>query len=310
MKKLSELVAFAKGIQKLELDDSSVKSSLDDIFGELKSYSGPDYTELEESASQLKTTINQFVKEFDRYKDTVLLDVSEQEKEYFLLSYTIYEEQECDTEEWILNRKNSASINTAEEYSKRILMYDSWKFPGLYIRPKRDQFVNNMISCDPLYIADHTAGLLEPVKQSWTKQFQSRIRYKTIQDSDPQIFKQFPENQFGLIVATDFFDFKPLEIVQKYLHEFDTILRPGGVVIMTYNNCDMPGPVRNVENYFNTYVPGKLLQSIIEGIGYEVLYANESASGTNWIEFKKPGKVQSLRGGQELAQIKDSRLDN
>jgi hypothetical protein len=311
MKKLSEIVGFAKGIQNLSLDESKKQLSADltDIISKIKNYGG-NYLELEKLGNQLVNDIIKFDEKFTTYKDDVFYDITEQEKDYFQKSYSLYKDTQNDSDEWILNRKNPLTEDNTEDYTTRIALHSSWKFPGLYIRPKADKIISEMTACDPLYIADHTVGLLESVKDLWTPQYQSRLRYNTINDQDDNIFKNFPENQLGLIVATEFFNFKPLEIIQKYIEQFDTILRPGGVVMFTYNNCDLPGPVRNVENAFNTYTPGRLLQRIIEGKGYEILYANESPNGFNWIEYKKPGKFDSLKGGQALAQIKDSRLDN
>ena len=312
MKKLSEKVSFLRSIQEMSLEDSRehLSSDLQDIFGKLQNFSGHSDDNLEDLANKILKDINTFDQKFNIYKDTVLDTIAEQEKTYFQKSYSLYEDMKNDSDEWILSRSNTLTVDNSNDYLAHVESYTSWKYPALYIRPGLDDYVKKMTACDPLYIVDHTHGLLEPSKSLWSDQYQTRVRYKTISDDLDEIFKDFPKNQLGLIVATNFFNFKPLEVIQKYILEFNDLLRPGGVVVFTYNNCDLPGPVRNVENAFNTYTPGRLLQRIIEGYGFEVIYSNQSPNGYNWFEFRKPGNYKSLRGGQALAQIKDSRLDN
>jgi len=310
MKKLSELVAFSQNIKALYTDDSAFRLSLTNIVDDFKEFAKYDYSKIDELSTQVFKLIDEINKEIAQQRARVHSDIESNEKDYFLQSYKIYEESIYDTSNWILSRHECHFHDTTYELNSRIKLYTDWKFPGVYIRPAADSLVDSMITCDPLYILDHSVDLLEPVKNRWNSMFQSRVRYKTINDDSEHILKDLPAEQIGLIVATGFFDYKPLEIIQKYLEEFKKVLRPGGVVVLTYNNCDMAGSVRNVENFYNTYVPGRLLQRIVEGLGFEVLYANEDPSGINWIEFKTPGEIASVRGGQALAQIKDSRLDN
>jgi SAM-dependent methyltransferase len=106
------------------------------------------------------------------------------------------------------------------------------------------------------------------------------------------------------VLITDFFDYKPLEIIKKYLLELLNVLRPGGVIMFTYNNCELPEAIKNVELRLSSYLPKRYIIPFIESIGYEVLYSNNK-NNISWVEIKKEGTMTSLRGGQALAQIKD-----
>jgi hypothetical protein len=46
-----------------------------------------------------------------------------------------------------------------------------------------------------------------------------------------------------------------------------------------------------------------LIRNHIKHIGYQLTYEYNTQSGTTWIEIKKPGTLDSLRGGQALAGI-------
>jgi len=304
--KLSNLVAYQKNVG--EYDISSLKDlsaeSLDTLVNKLKSLDiNEDYQKINDIRENIINSICDLETELFNYKEKILKHVKDSEPEYFRQSYDIYSEMHNDTPDYILDRENKLTVDNTKDFQDRINLYSSWKHAGLYIRPGKNQYIDYMTSCDPLYIADEHLDLLDPVKRLWNKEYQSRLRYKIISDDSEQIFRDLPKNQIGFVVATNFFDYKPFEVIKKYLIEFQQLLKPGGVVIFTYNNCDMPGPIRNVENMFNCYTPGRLLKDFIIGLDYELLYSVESPSGLNWVEIKKPGKLTSMRGGQALAKI-------
>jgi hypothetical protein len=58
-----------------------------------------------------------------------------------------------------------------------------------------------------------------------------------------------------------------------------------------------------VENHFACYTPGRLIRQYIKDTGYEITYEYQVQTETTWLEIKKPGVIDSLRGGQALASI-------
>jgi SAM-dependent methyltransferase len=183
-------------------------------------------------------------------------------------------------------------------------MHCSWEQPGLIIRPGLADIIDPMIALDPLYIMDENLLLLDHVKSLWNEIYQSRIRYGIIDDQSNDIFKNLPKSQFGFVLVNDFFNYKPFDIIKKYTQEIYGLLKPGGSMIFTYNNCDYANAVRNFENLLYTYTPGSLIIKMLEFIGFEVTTTfSDSNDNTNWIEVKKPGKLSTLRGGQCLGKI-------
>ena len=104
-------------------------------------------------------------------------------------------------------------------------------------------------------------------------------------------------------MAYNFFEFKPFEIMKRYFVEIFTKLKPGGVLAMTFNDCDRDKGVMLVENHFCCYTPGCLVKELAKSLGFEIEFEWSDQGSTTWIEFKKPGHRQSLRGGQALAKI-------
>jgi hypothetical protein len=75
-----------------------------------------------------------------------------------------------------------------------------------------------------------------------------------------------------LIVAVDYFNFRPLRLIEKVsCWNVAHALRPGGVAIFTFNNCDYPIGVDNFQNLYYTYTPGHLVKDACTNIGFKIL---------------------------------------
>ena len=72
---------------------------------------------------------------------------------------------------------------------------------------------------------------------------------------------------------------------------------------MTYNNCDRAHGVALAEKAWMTYTPKRLVVAAAENVGLEYISDYDAAGDVSWIEFTKPGEVETLRGGQSLAKI-------
>jgi hypothetical protein len=101
----------------------------------------------------------------------------------------------------------------------------------------------------------------------------------------------------------NFFNHKPFELIKLYLTEIYQKLKPGGTLIMTFNDCDRYKAVMMVEQFYAAYTPGIMLRSWAEHVGFEETFSYHNDGSWTWIEFRKPGELTSLRGGQALAKI-------
>ena len=72
---------------------------------------------------------------------------------------------------------------------------------------------------------------------------------------------------------------------------------------MTFNDCDRSSAVLHVESMFCTYTPGYLIYELANTIGYEIEFVWHDNREITWVEFKKPGQLETLKGGQTLAKI-------
>jgi hypothetical protein len=121
--------------------------------------------------------------------------------------------------------------------------------------------------------------------------------------ADGPVLGKLPNNQFGAIFAYHYFNHKPMPIICKFLNEFYEKLRPGGSVIMTYNNCDLAHGVIRSEHVWMLYTPRRLIEQHAVSIGFELTEAYDGKGDVSWLEFRKPGDIASIRGGQTLAKV-------
>lgn len=261
--------------------------------------------ELHDNLQDIETRINNFHRTLEHLGDQVDNAIRKQEPDYYRESLCRYEEEMCfETTEYILNRRLAADPETLDQLETNLRNYTDWRLPGLIIRPGRDNFIEHMVPLDPLYLVDHDMDLLTPSIKNFTPEYQQRLRPYVVKETPAQPFlNELPTNQFGLIFAYNFFNFKPIEIIQRYLEEGLTKLRPGGVFMFTFNDCDFETGVGSAEHAFQCYTPGSAIKNIADNLGYEFVYEYKKNLPVSWLEFKKPGIIKTNRGGQSLSKV-------
>jgi hypothetical protein len=112
-----------------------------------------------------------------------------------------------------------------------------------------------------------------------------------------------PDQQIGFCLVYNYLDYRPFELVKIYLEEIYQKLLPGGVLAMTFNDCDRYQAMQAVEQGITGYTPGSLVRGWANYLGFEEIFCHQTGSPSVWIEFQKSGQLTSLRGGQSLAKI-------
>lgn len=262
---------------------------------------------LKKENESIRNSFARIRNELQDFRNYIEHHITRLEKEYYPLSETIYHQSLDDSAEYILQRcadsQTFINVEVTELFLSRVGLYNNWKYPGMQIRPFDGKFTEVIKACDPLYLVDTDDNLFQEVKKNWSPQYQNRICYYTINDKASAPLKELPTGQFGFILAVDFFNFKSLTAIDRYLQEFWKKLRPGGVAMFTYNNCDLPYGVKNVENKFACYTPATAIINHAEEIGFQILKEFNPIEHASWLEIKKPGELTSIRGGQTLAEI-------
>jgi hypothetical protein len=260
---------------------------------------------LDQDFANIKNGIEGFSSTLDQLRQRLLDEVTSQEPEYFRESLRLFNhDMPHETNLYILNRRLAIDDESNILLRSHLRNISDWRVPGMILRPGRENFIEDMVPLDPLYLVDHHEELFEPSVANFTPEYQRRLRQYVVSDRTHEAyFTKLPQGQFGLIFAYNFFNFKPIEIIRQYITELFGLMRPGGTLIMTYNNCDRAQGVGLVERGFMCYTPKKLIVAHAESVGFECDFEHDGAGDVSWLEFRKPGEITSLRGGQTLAKI-------
>lgn len=309
--KLSELVNYYNQLKAVSVIPvfTSVNHELDKINFLLKNQT----IQLTELVTQLHSKEQILTQSFEQYeqaltqiKTEVKQLIAEAEKPWFAESYRLYdEEMQNETVADIQNRTTtSLSEDTKNFYLARISKYNSWKHSAMNIRPGFEPYLGDMVGCDPLYVVDVKHELLTPAITQYNDNYQQRLRpYVVSEREDKEILHELPDAQFGFIFAYNFFNFRPFEVIRRYFQEMYKKLQPGGVLVLTFNDCDQDKAVMLVEQHFCCYTPGYLVLDLAKSIGFEPILVWNNGGPSTWLELRKPGDFVSLRGGQSLAKI-------
>ena len=308
--KLSELVAYRNQLNRLSINEARTCTDLDiGVIKHLVNSKDFDPNNIKDQMhvkhQEIHTKFDEFVRLIDQAKQEAQQQIDIKEQYWLQETHRLYsEEMVHDSDEHILNRRPNLSEEQNNIIRARIKNFSNNLYSGMIIRPGLETFIQDMVSFDPLYLVDHSDAMLFPSTFEFPEQYRRRLRPYIVKEYDSaNILDRLPNNQFGICLAYNFFDFKPMSVIEQYLREIFDKLKPGGRLMMTFNDCDNEKAVRLAEQYYACYTPGKMVKSVAEQIGYEIYFIWNDGSPSTWMELQKPGTLTTLRGGQALAKI-------
>jgi hypothetical protein len=324
MEPLSELVRYYNRL--CALTSTTSKQLTDVELQKITSLTADDG--LEDLQATILKSFDHFETAFDQVKRKVKDQISQEERSYFVESYRAHEENRGYRYEWLKAPHPSDSIeiqeanlrmhiedilnthlpvvdDTVEIIMARIMRHSSWKNTTMVIRPGNEPWLAKLVSNDPIYLVDENYDLLAASMEQFNEMYQRRLRTYVIREDqeDEDILWQLPDNQFGMVLAWNYFNNRPFEIIRRYLKELYDKIQPGGSLLMTFNDCDRWQGVKATETGVGLYTPGSLVRGYAELLGFKEEFTYNDNGPWTWIEFVKPGTRETLRGGQALAKI-------
>ena len=251
---------------------------------QLESYS----KNLEQNLSSITAGVDEFSNTLAQLKQRLQHLVVQYEPQYFIESKRVFDhEMPFESNDYILNRRLSIDQDSNILLRSHLRNLSDWRIQGMIIRPATASFIEDLVPMDPLYLVDQHQDLIKPSVLKFTPEYQRRLREYVINDwADGPILGQLPDNQFGAIFAYHYFNHKPIPVICQYLEEFYQKLRPGGSVIMTYNNCDLAHGVIRAEHTWMLYTPRRLIEQHAINLGFELIEAYDGKGDVSWLEFK------------------------
>lgn len=307
--KLSELVAYRERLVNLRPRSSAdilrqefgpalhEAESCDIQFADLTDSLRHSYHGIIDSMEGFHQIIDHMLQEIDQ-------SINDMQPGYFAESYKLYQDAMAyDSNDHILNRRFNLQSSALDFIRARIRSFGDWHWPAMIIRPGLEDWIQDLVACDPLYLVDKDYDLLQPAMDRFNVEYQRRLRRYVIDEANQPMMADLPQSQFGFVLAYNLLNYKPLEILKFYLGSVYGCLRPGGVFAFTINDCDKPGGVALAERYYMSYTPASIAKSLAAAVGYTIRQIYHIDSSNTWIELQKPGETRSLRAGQALAQI-------
>ena len=316
--KLSELVAFRSALEQYDFHTDSrllvkkvleAKADIDhhqdtQINQLIRFRQGVYQDELEQDLTKVEQSLNDLIGNFDYYKQQIDALITEREEEYIKQSENMYIRDELPAGiDTIQSRQLTMDDLSTRQFYDRVKQLSDWRYPGMIIRPQEKALVEDMASSDPLYLVDIDQVMLEPRLKEMNDIYRHRVRPYGIGKYLPKQrqFDKLPKDQFGLIVIWNTLNNMPLSMCEQTLKQIFDLLRPGGTCLFTYNDCNNAHNVRNFENNYRQFTPGKRLASIIEQLGYHIDYRTNTIHG--WMEISRSGELATIKGGQSLARV-------
>ena len=306
--KLSQLINYRNQLRALDLAPMkhNVQHNIDHVLNLASGHPGGTqefWLQLERHSQQVSRSVGDFEQQIDHLAQDIDQLITTAETPYFLRSYDLYAELSNETLADVVNRQ-SAPSSSVDYIRSRVQRLNTWQYPAMILRPGNETFINDMVACDPLYLVDLKHELLTPALDRYNDTYQRRLRTYVIDEQGPDtMLHQLPDQQFGMILAYNYFNFRPFEVIRQWFTELLTKLKPGGMLLVTFNDCDNDKAVMLVEQNYCCYTPGHMIKQLAQTVGYEIQHEWSDQGPSTWLELQRPGTLTSLRGGQGLAKI-------
>ena len=235
--------------------------------------------------------------------------ISQQEKNLKRESFDRYAAQTIHRSEpdILANKLFYINEELKEDLKFRLKGYSNWKYAAAILRPAGEELINEIVDCDPLYLVDQSPNLVVPAMNQFNPLYKERlaVRVSTENFSNQPFLECLPEAQLGLVLAVNFFNHQPMQIIEQYFKEIWTKLKPGGALLFTYANTENPHVARLYEKESAPYTTRTDVLNLINDTGFTIYHEIDDEFGISWFECIKPGDFSSIRGGQTLARIEN-----
>ena len=204
-------------------------------------------------------------------------------------------------------------------FNNKISKISQVRYPGLQINTKLfsvnelnstniDGWISLMVASDPLYLMGPNIISLEKSLRSFPEIYQKRVRLYEF--NDKRDLSALPQSQFNLIFCWDFFNHLHVDVIDLYLQQMMRLLRPGGTLLFTYNNCDLVMSAKLVDWDSASWCTPLLLEKIYSKYGFELVGFDDiisddvNVSHVSWAELKRPGDLVTSKLAQANGEIR------
>ena len=310
---LSQLVSIKKSIQNINFADANkllatLSKSINVGLLDIEQNYPDESNALRESYSGLDNTLDNIKNKIEDLVKVIDAEIDRRASHYrirgsILDGIPVVEKLNAEAE--IRTRIRLFPPDIKYDIVSAIRLYTSNQYPVLELGPGTGQFTKYLVAGDPLYLVDINQEFLDKSLEQFTYEYRKRVRTYQIDahgfgDND---LSCLPQNQIGFVLAIDLMDFYTWDFVSDYLKNIYEVLRPGGVLLFTYNNCEEGSAVIAVERGLRGWATETDLRKLCSHIGYEIIETKNIPGHTYWAVIKKPGKLETIKIQQALGEI-------
>lgn len=309
--KLSLLVDYLQQLESISIEQI-VQTNTNNLDNLMRLVLGHEVMRFEGHAIQLDRANTQIRQGFGTIRDTVKSlkkairdQISTIEPDYLQRSLLRFMTEEFGFSSNIdaLQRRLTLSDDERAHVLACITNSQDVGWPGLIVRPGNQDWITSFTTY-PTYVLDYTAEQIQEGIAHLPGVTQDRLCKYTISETlGRTIMPQIPRDQIGVSVLWFFLNFRPWEIVRKWLDELWQVTRPGGRVMFTYNDCDQAHGVALYESGYMSYTPGHRIRSHAISLGFEIVEDWHPTADLAWMILKKPGSLITSRACYPLAKV-------
>ena len=169
-------------------------------------------------------------------------------------------------------------------------------------------FDDGLTGGEPFYVCDFDQAAMTNCISRFNPVFRQKICDYKIDSHD---LSSLPQEQFGFIFSWHIFNYATLETVELYLAELQKLLRPGGTIMFSYNNCDIPESATLLPMLRGSFVPKRKLFAICEKLGFMVTASHDIQNTADkipyayvsWVELTTAGVLSTTKAHSALGKI-------
>mgnify|MGYP003112336490 FL=1 len=263
-----------------------------------------DYDKLLKILQDLENLNNEYDKTLEKINNDSNDIIRKEEIGLLQRDYTYFKENE------------KTSINTLtkriEHYPKEFIdgiigdigYHSDWRWAGVELNPNIGKFTRSLLNCDPLYVYLGHVNDKQKIKEKFNDFYAERrlCFYDT--------YDKLPQESIGIATSIANYEYWPTDPIIAEVKQVYKLLCPGGIFIFTFNDCEHSASLDFCGSQFRCYNTKTLIQSIIEGCGFDLIESKNIRNGSHsWMIVKKPGERLSRKLSAPLVAIKRTDKD-
>lgn len=245
---------------------------------------------------EMQELTDQYNKQISQVNEEASKLLRKQENEIRQKDYHSY--QEIVDVQVIQERIDSYTPAAINELSIQIGRYSRWEYAGVELNPSTGNLTSKFLACDPLYIYQGHATDCKKIKSQFNSFFGEKrmFFYNRLDD--------LPSNQLGLAVNVGSYEFMPLDPIKQEMKQVINVLRPGGHMLFTYNDCEQLASLDLCIGTYRCYNTKDLMTGLAYSIGFDVVKSGSTDNGGHsWMVVKKPGDLTTQKLSAPLVSI-------